>query len=146
MLKLSSHSSICWIHKWSQGQGKLVMHQFQASAHQSEVSVLNSSGDHFQSQFLISLFFCLTYSIHTFKNKEPSGSFQLIGHHLYLFHFAWGGVGVNSDDVIEHILLWQYMTPFFPSQAHTSSSSTILNVTWFSPIPGITVPFISSLK
>lgn len=69
----------------------------------------------FQSQFLISLFFCLTYSKHTFKNREPSGSFQLTGHHLYLLYFAWGGGDEHSNDVVEvKFTVAVYDTPFCP--------------------------------
>ena len=100
MLTLSGHSSVCWTHKWSQGQGK-VTHQFQVSVHQSEVSVRNSSGDDFKASFSSHCSFAWsTQSTHS-RIGSSSGSSQLIGHHLYLFHFAWGGVDVNGDDMIE---------------------------------------------
>lgn len=103
MLELSSHSNICWIHEWSQGKGKneegKVMHQCQM--HWVWGNCASFQWRWFQSQFPISPFVCLTYSIHTFKNREPSGSFQLIGRHLYLLCFAWGGVDVYSTDVVE---------------------------------------------
>lgn len=56
---------------------------------------------------------CLTYSIHTLRNREPFGSFYLIEHNLCLPYLP--GVGEMGTVMmwLKWPSLWQYMT--YPS-------------------------------
>ena len=79
-----------------------------------------------------------------FQKQESSGTFQINETSLIPTLFAWDGEDGHSNDVVEVAFTVAIYDTLSSPLLGIYLLSTTLNVTCFSPIPGITVPFTTA--